>query len=196
LHIFIRLAVIGKLRQFKLGSLKQQHGWPKNYAQLGTETWLGTSPGKQINWADQIYTLRWAKYMLVTLPQRIRRFLSRLHASTFHRTSVITHLLKIRIRDRWAAVSTWPEVKLQCNGLSYLSPMYQELAFSSCRSNKKRAMETTRGEFLHVPSIYTNRFHFLSRIYQYSHPVREEIHGKYWSIPLSCIHISHLKSTG
>jgi hypothetical protein len=54
-----------------------------------------------------IYTLRWGTYGSDTTANS--PFLSLLHSPAFQRSSVINHLLKIQIRNRWAAVSTWPE---------------------------------------------------------------------------------------
>jgi hypothetical protein len=105
--------------------------------------------------------------MVVTFLVRIRHFLSLLHAPAFLRSSVINHLLKIQIRNRWAAVSTWPEANY--SGMDSLSLKKYIQKWPSTYAGVIKCVQWQqhkRHEFIHVPSIYTSSFHFLCSTFQ------------------------------
>ena len=73
------------------------------------------------------------------------------HSPAFHRTSVINHLLKIQVRNRWTAVSTWPEVNYSGMTIFILYKCIKNLL--NCAGVAQNAQWKQRhGEFIHVPS--------------------------------------------
>jgi hypothetical protein len=105
--------------------------------------------------------------MVVTLLVRIRHFLSLLHAPAFLHSNVINHLFKIHIRNTWAAVSTWPEANY--GGMASLALKKYIQNWPSTYTGVIKGVQWQqhrRHEFIHVSSIYTNSFHFLSSTFQ------------------------------